>query len=233
MKPQIRAVAFDLDNTLLNFFEAKQAGCLGAAEELVRAGMKGSSKKIAKEILEIYTSLGIESDNVFTQFIESKTGEEDKELLGAAIRGYLTEKNRVLRVYPGILRTIRALRKKKFKLAIVTDASELKALKRIKRTRILTYFDVIQTHSESGFWKPHPKVFSLLLSRLKLKPEEILFVGDIPERDIKGAKLAGMRTAFAKYGWIKKYFPIHDDSERAEFVLDKPEDILEVIPPKV
>jgi putative hydrolase of the HAD superfamily len=42
--------------------------------------------------------------------------------------------------------------------------------------------------------KPDPRAFRLLASRLDCDPEEILFVGDDPVRDIAGAAAAGMMT---------------------------------------
>jgi putative hydrolase of the HAD superfamily len=35
---------------------------------------------------------------------------------------------------------------------------------------------------------------------LDLKPDEVLMVGDWPERDMVGAKKLGIKTVFARYG---------------------------------
>lgn len=50
--------------------------------------------------------------------------------------------------------------------------------------------------------KPDPQPYLELLSRVKVCAEKLLFIGDNPERDIKGAKRVGMKTALADYGWI-------------------------------
>ena len=46
--------------------------------------------------------------------------------------------------------------------------------------------------------------FFLICEQLDLKPEECLMLGDWPERDAQGGKLAGMKTRLAKYGQIQQ-----------------------------
>ena len=47
---------------------------------------------------------------------------------------------------------------------------------------------------------PVPEPFNKAVELLKILPENIIMVGDWPDRDVVGGKLAGMKTAFAKYG---------------------------------
>ena len=35
---------------------------------------------------------------------------------------------------------------------------------------------------------------------MNAQPEEVLMIGDRPDRDVVGAKLIGMKTIFARYG---------------------------------
>ena len=58
---------------------------------------------------------------------------------------------------------------------------------------------------------------------LGLKPEEILFVGDNPGRDIAGAKKVGMKTALAKYGQVV------EGKEKADFELESISGILSIV----
>jgi len=52
---------------------------------------------------------------------------------------------------------------------------------------ILDFFDVTVFSDESGFFKPHPKMFKMPLKKLKCKAQNAIHVGDILETDIKGA----------------------------------------------
>lgn len=48
--------------------------------------------------------------------------------------------------------------------------------------------------SEVGWIKPHPQHFRHALERAGCAPQELLHVGDHPERDVRGARAAGLRT---------------------------------------
>jgi putative hydrolase of the HAD superfamily len=47
-----------------------------------------------------------------------------------------------------------------------------------------------------GWRKPHRKIFDEALKRLQVVDDEVVFVGDSPFEDIKGAKAAGLKTGF-------------------------------------
>ena len=63
----------------------------------------------------------------------------------------------------------------------------------------------------------------MALSKIKLKPSEVIFVGDNPGRDIKGAKELGMKTCLAKYGQEFK------GEDKADYELEKFDDLLKII----
>jgi putative hydrolase of the HAD superfamily len=62
------------------------------------------------------------------------------------------------------------------------------------------YFDVVVTYDDSGIKKPNEKPFLMALERLRVKPKEAIMIGDWAERDMVGAKRAGLKSVFARYG---------------------------------
>jgi len=59
-------------------------------------------------------------------------------------------------------------------------------------------FDTKFFSSDFPWRKPHPAIFLAALEALDVPPENAAYVGDFPERDVVGAKAAGM-TAILKY----------------------------------
>jgi len=55
--------------------------------------------------------------------------------------------------------------------------------------------DVAFSSEETGHLKPHSAPFTNMVSKLGVKPEEILYVGNSYKYDILGAKKVGLRTA--------------------------------------
>ncbi len=54
------------------------------------------------------------------------------------------------------------------------------------------YLDVIVLSREVGYIKPHPKIFEVALNSTNVKPEESMYIGDVLEIDVYGAKRLGM-----------------------------------------
>jgi len=197
----IKAIAFDLDQTLIDFMRMKQVACEAAASAMINAGLKVDEKRLIKEIYKVYDKKGYEYQKVFQDAIKKLTGKVDKGVLASGIVAYRRVKENMLFPYADVKPTLKKL-KEKYRLAIVSDAPALQPWLRLAAMDLLDYFDVVVTFEEAKHQKPHKRPFQLLLKRLGLKPEEVVFVGDWPEKDIIGAKRAGMVAVLAEYGRI-------------------------------
>ena len=62
------------------------------------------------------------------------------------------------------------------------------------------HFEVRLHAAELGWAKPDPRTYSALARALTLEPAEILFVGDEPQADVAGPRNAGMQTAWMNRG---------------------------------
>jgi len=219
----IKAVLFDLDNTLIDFSKFKKKAVQAAAKAMVTAGLKADSRKLARRLLGYYYGYGIESDDAFETFLRKEFKCVDYRVLAAAVNAYLHEKYVHLKPYPGVLETLRKLRKRGLKLAVVSDGLRLKAWMRLNAAGLDQYFDAVITHEDTGEKKPHKAPFLEACRRLKVKPKECLMVGDWPERDIQGAKALGMATVWASYG------SAHSGCRQADYNVSGLEDILGII----
>jgi HAD superfamily hydrolase (TIGR02253 family) len=215
----IRAIIFDLDNTLIDFRLFKRKSCEAAVGAMIKAGLKTTKKQALKQIYLIYDKQGIEDPLVFQRFLKKTQKKIDYKILGYGINAY--RKARIFKPYKGTEKTLKSL-KKKYKLAIVSDAPRIKTWIRLTAMNIDKYFDVVISFEDTGKEKPSTEPFKAALKRLKVKPEECLMVGDNPHRDIAGAKKLGMKTCLALYGRVKK------SKEKADFEINKIEDIIKL-----
>ena len=63
---------------------------------------------------------------------------------------------------------------------------------RLAELGLTKYFDTVVVSGEVGIEKPDPGIFSLALGEFRLAAEEVAFVGDSVEDDIKGSEAIGM-----------------------------------------
>lgn len=201
----IKAVLFDLDNTLIDFTKFKQKATYSAAKAMVKAGLKTDARKLAKKLLEFYYSYGIESDDPFEQYMLKEFKQIDYRALAAGINAYLHEKYIHLKPYPGVVETLRALKKRDLKLAVVSDGLRVKAWMRLNAAGLDKYFDTVVTFEDTGKKKPAREPFIKACKLLKVKPKECLMIGDWYEKDIEGARRLGMKTCWARYGYQARW----------------------------
>lgn len=216
----IKAILFDLDNTLIDFMKLKRKASSAAAKAMVNAGLKFNGKNIENELFDFYLKDGIDGNTAFQNFMKLHHGKIDDRILAAGINAYLSAKEEWVKPYPKVRLTLEKL-KKKYKLGIVTDAPRLKAYQRLDAMGIADFFDVVVGFEDTGERKPSKLPFKRALDQLKLKPEEVLMVGDWPERDIQGAKNLGMKTCWASYGSDQP-----NNKIKADFEINKFEEIL-------
>ena len=196
----IKAVIFDLDNTLLDFMKMKSSSIKSAIDGMIETGLDLEKEKASDEIYNIYDKKGYEYQDVLSEFITKKVGKLDYKILASGIVAYRKAREASLILYPNVKSTLIKLTKMGLKLGVVSDAPSREAWMRICFLNLHHIFDAVVTFDDTGFTKPSPEPFIKICSLLKIKPQNAIMIGDWPERDVIGAKEVGMLTVFAKYG---------------------------------
>lgn len=199
----IRAILFDLDNTLTDFMKMKEASIAAAVEGMVDMGLPMDPKEARQRIYAIYDREGIEYQNVFDQFLREEMGQVSPAILAAAIVAYRRVRDSYLVLYPHVRPTLTSLLRRGIRLAVLSDAPALQAWMRLHHLALHHIFEFVITFDDTRERKPSPVGFRRALELLEMKPSEVLMVGDWPERDMVGASRLGMKTVFARYGDTK------------------------------
>ena len=84
----IKAVIFDLDNTLLDFMKMKHMSIDAALSGMQEAGLLIDLNKAKKRIFDIYEEMGWEFQEVFDLFIKEELGHIDYKILASGIVAY-------------------------------------------------------------------------------------------------------------------------------------------------
>jgi putative hydrolase of the HAD superfamily len=200
MAAVIRAIIFDLDNTLTDFMRMKDAAIDAAADGMLDAGLAVPRERIRERIRAVYRREGIEYQYVFDRVLEEELGHIDPRVLAAAIVAYRRARASTLVLYPHVQYTLLGLVKRGLHLAVISDAPRAQAWLRLASLQLHNVFDHVVTFEDTGERKPSPAPFRKALELLGAGPAETLMVGDWAERDVVGAAQLGIRTVFARYG---------------------------------
>ncbi|MFN8367395.1 MAG: HAD-IA family hydrolase [Candidatus Kapaibacterium sp.] len=220
----IKAVVFDLDNTLVDFMAMKRVAIDSAITAMIDAGLELTFDKIKTHIDDIYREQGIEYQRVFDQLLHESLGRVDFRILSAGIIAYRRAREAALKPYPHATATLVQLVKNGVKLAVVSDAPAREAWLRLCYIGFHHLFDTVVTYDDTGERKPSPKPFLSALMQLNVPPHQAIMIGDWAERDMVGAKNVGMQTAFAKYG-----DSFGNQNVTADYILNDISDILTII----
>jgi len=217
----VRAIIFDLDNTLTDFMKMKEDAISAAIDGMIDAGLKLPREAVRARIDAIYKEQGLEFQQVFDALLESELGHIDPKILASGIVAYRKARGSSLKTYPHVQLALLELTKRGIRLAVVSDAPRAQAWLRLCDLSLQHVFDVVVTFDDTRERKPSPAPFREALRQLSMTAEETLMVGDWPERDVVGAKSLGMKTVFARYG---DTFGTEDSG--ADFEID---DVLELV----
>ncbi len=196
----IKAVLFDLDNTLTDFMKMKDRAIVAAVDAMFNMGLPLTPDDARKRIYAIYDREGIEYQRVLDQLLQDVYGRVPPAVLAAGITAYRRARDSILVLYPHVKLTLVELIRRGVRLAVLSDAPSLQAWQRLHHLALQHTFDHVITFDDTGERKPSPAPFRRAMELLELKPDQLLMVGDWPERDMRGASAMGIRTVFARYG---------------------------------
>ena len=105
----------------------------------------------------------------------------------------LHEVERPVRLYSDVRRCLDTLRAERRALGVLSNSSSEAGVRRLlDRVGILDYFASILSSGTEGVEKPNPEIFLRAVRRLALRPEEVVYVGNLAHTDAKAASSAGL-----------------------------------------
>jgi putative hydrolase of the HAD superfamily len=100
-------------------------------------------------------------------------------------------------LFTGVADVLSVLREQ-YALGLVSDAQWVYAAPELAMCGLDRFFGATVISSLLGFRKPDPRMFALALEKLGAVPGSSVYIGDDPERDLAGARAAGMRCILFK-----------------------------------
>jgi pyrophosphatase PpaX len=181
MKNNINTILFDLDGTLIDTNELIISTYLHTLEKYYPGKYKRE---------DVLPFLGPTLHEVF----ENMNPERVEEMILEYRTYNLANHDLLVKEFVGVMETIETLKKKGYKLAIVTTKREDVAFKGLRLMNLDPFFDVMIAYDHVKKVKPDPEPIFLALEKLNSKPEETLMVGD-NFHDVLAGKNAGTKTA--------------------------------------
>ncbi|WP_458119079.1 HAD family hydrolase [Paenibacillus sp. Z6-24] len=194
----VKAVIFDLDNTLMD-----RDYTFGAFSRLLIKDYLGhiQDQEKVRDILgymRIADADGYrEKRGFFEELVERLPWSQkpDADILHSYYKEHYMKEARLMK---GAMEAIQFCRDKGYKLGMLTNGLYEIQYGKVLHLGLEKHFDVILTSGEAGIKKPDRRIYEMILERLGTSGEETVFVGDHPENDIWGAAQVGMRGIFLK-----------------------------------
>lgn len=122
---------------------------------------------------------------------------ENADLLGMqAVLLFRICATEYIRLYPHVLESLTLLRKKGYRLWLLSNAQEVCTRHELKYLGLEGAFDGIYLSSCFGYRKPDGRFFRALIEEQKLDISKCLMIGNDRETDIAGANAVGIDTFY-------------------------------------
>ena len=196
----IKAVIFDLDNTVYNYDYCH--------EKAMHSLQEFACKKYSLGKEEFYSSFDVAKRNVKAQlgntgashnrllymqlFLENINRNPVEDALGLYDRYWDTMLENMT-LFPYVIPLMKYLKENGIKIGVLTDLTAHIQHRKIARLGLTGYIDVLVTSEEAGQEKPSDIAFNRLIGKFSCLPDEMLMIGDSQAKDIEGALKVGMK----------------------------------------
>jgi putative hydrolase of the HAD superfamily len=188
---EIKALLFDLDNTLMDRDHTFRSFCMQFVQDLL-GHLEPEAARLVVEDMIVRDADGYrDKDGFFEELSQVLPWQEP--VTAADIRAYYDQS---YSSHGALMKHAEAAlnhcKTQGYILGLVTNGKKDIQHAKIDLLGLRGYFEVIVISGEEGISKPDPEIYRLALERLGAEPGNTLFIGDHPVNDIWGAGKAGM-----------------------------------------
>ncbi len=196
----IKAIFFDVDNTLLDF-----AGCVKYS---MRSGLEARGVEFEESMLKTFKEINDELWERVEKGTLSREGLSEIrwnlvfEKLGIDLDGVEFEEyfkdclNESAIEVEGAMELLRYLQPK-YRLYVASNGPYERQKRRLEKAGMYDYFEKIFVSGAVGFFKPNPEFFEVCFKSIgDIHPSESVIIGDSITADICGGINAGMGTCW-------------------------------------
>jgi putative hydrolase of the HAD superfamily len=201
----LRAVLFDIDDTLYSTTEFARLARENAVQAMIDAGLDVPAAVVQGELQDVIREFSSNYDHHFDQLLKrlrpaGLSRINPALIVAAGVAAYHDTKFRSLQPFPDVAPMLDRLRAAGVTAGVITHGWTTKQAEKIIRLGLLPHLDpgAVFISNQIGVSKPNPKLYGLALDDLGLTPAEAMYVGDNPEHDIAPPRLLGMRTVWAR-----------------------------------
>lgn len=199
----VKGVLFDFYQTLVEIQTDEKkdalwellAGLLSyrgadAAPGELREWYEEAVRRSLSENPETYPEIDV--GEVFSRLLQRAGVSASVELAGVAAQLFRLLSIERLELYPETQEVLEMLSRTR-RLGLVSDSQFPYLEPELRRTSLIGFFEAVASSSLLGYRKPDPRLFTTALARMNLSPDQVVYVGDSWERDMVGARNAGIQ----------------------------------------
>ncbi len=218
----IKAVLFDLDDTLFDHLYSTRQGLLAVCEaypglqqcslDVLFADYTRLLDEVHLRVLQGSLTIDEARRERFRRFflLHAPATEDLATVVEHAAMLHRERYQATRQVVAGAVALLEYLHKQ-VKIAIVTNNVVAEQIDKLQRLKMEHLIDELVTSEETGFIKPDPRIFQEALKRLGCRAEEAVMLGDSWKSDVLGAQQAGIRAI-----WLNRTGIVCPDPELAE-----------------
>jgi putative hydrolase of the HAD superfamily len=220
----VKAILFDLDNTLYDTKTLAQNARLNAVKAMVEAGLTCSVDEGFTKIAEIVAQYGSNYDNHFDRLLEEYGQDANPHIIAAGVVAYHETKKAYLVPFQDTIPTLLELRQRGMKIGVVSNGIPVKQWEKLIRLGVQHFFEAVVICEKDG--KPSPTPLLTACENLEVDKAECLMVGDSIEKDVAAAKAAKIKSIQL----ISKNEDLEEEVEvEPDFLISKISEILPII----
>lgn len=225
---KIKAIFFDIDDTLYDSSLQSDLARRNALRAMIEAGLDIDEEAGIAALQNTVQKFGSNYEYHFNELLKKVGYDSNPRIIAAGIVAYHTTKIAHLVPYPDTIPTLLKLRDWGYNLGVITDGRAVKQWEKLIRLGLQHFFDTVIISEEVKSQKPYTAIFKQALKQVKCSAKDALMVGDRIDKDISGAKKAGIATVQILRGKYINQCP-KDSYEEPDYVIQNLKDIFYVL----